>query len=261
MAVTWAFKRQAFYFGILILFLAVFGFLIIYPNLSKAPSCVDNKQNGDETGVDCGGSCSRLCTEQAEPLEVLWSRAFRVVPGRYNALAYIENRNKNGAVENIQYRFRFADKDNVYIGKREGQIFIPPAGRYAVFEPGIEVGNATPVYTTFEFTRAPVFTQVSQKKIDQLKILVSSIDLSGEKTTPRLSATLRNISLFTIPDVSVVAILYDSSGNAVGASRTYLEKLYGEGSAQVNFTWPEPIEGGAVITKEIIPIFDIFRVN
>jgi len=77
-------------------------------------------------------------------------------------------------------------------------------------------------------------------------------------SAPRLSAVVKNSSLFVIPEVTVVAILYDDSGNAVSVSRTYLDKLNGEESAEINFTWPEPIPG-TVVAKEIIPMFDIFK--
>ena len=60
---------------------------------------------------------------------------------------------------------------------------------------------------TFEFTEIPVWLQVSQEKIDQLKVLISNIQLTDETTSPRLSATIKNNSLFTIPNVEVIAIL------------------------------------------------------
>ena len=254
---TWALKRQIFYVIILLAFIFGFGFLIIYPTLNKAPTCNDLKQNGNETGVDCGGSCPNACLAQVDPVSVLWARAFEVVPGRYNAVAYIVNHNKNVAAEKVGYRFRFADANNVYIGKREGVAFIPPAGNFAVFEPGIDIGNSIPVYTSFEWTETPTWRQVPQNLIDQLQVLVSNIRLSNETTSPNLSATLKNNSLFTIPDVGAVAILYDQSGNAVSASRTYLSELPPLSSANINFTWPEPFPG-AVVAKEIIPIYDIF---
>ena len=103
----------------------------------------------------------------------------RSVPGRYNAVAYLVNHNKNAAIQKINYRFRFADANNVYIGKREGSTFIPPGGNFVVFEPGIDIGNSIPVYVTFEFTETPIWLQVSQEKIDQLKVFVSNIQLTG----------------------------------------------------------------------------------
>ena len=257
---NWALKRQIFYIFFLLLFIAGFVFLLIYPSLVQAPTCFDNKQNGDETGVDCGGSCVQACLSEAQNLSVLWTRVFKVLPGRYNAVAYFINHNKDLAIRKINYRFRFGDERNVYVGKRDGSTVVPPAGNFAVFEPGIDVGKATPVYVTFEFTETPTWFQVSKEKINQLKIFTSNIVLSNEKISPKISATIKNNSLFTIPNVNVIIILYDALNNAISASRTYLDQLNPLQTTDINFTWPEPFSG-TVASKEIIPIYDFFSVK
>jgi hypothetical protein len=257
---TWAAKRKFFYSSIVILIFGFLLFLIIRPYVNKAPTCFDNKQNGEESGVDCGGTCQIACTFEVDQVSIRWARTFEVVPGRYNAVAYLENHNQDRIVNSISYRFRFADKDNVYIGKREGTAYIPPSSKFAIFEPAIDLGNSVPVYTTFEFTQNPVWFNVLGLKVDQLKILVSDIKLENEDMSPRLSAFLKNNSLVEIPEVNVVAILYDAKGNAVNASKTYLEKLSGEESVQVNFTWPQPFSG-QIVQKEIIPVFNILSVK
>ncbi|MDP1689234.1 MAG: hypothetical protein Q8L47_03855 [bacterium] len=256
----WAFKRQLFYLAVVIAFIGGLAFLIAYPYFNKTPTCIDGKQNGTETGVDCGGICQLACIAEVDQISILWSRIFRVVPGRYNAIAYLENKNENTAIYRIKYRFRFADKDNIYIGKREGETYVLPKGKFAVFEPAIDVGNSIPIYTTFEFTEVPNWIQVSKKEVDQLKIFVSDIKLENENTEPKLSAVVKNNSLFRIPEVSFVVILYDVLGNAISASHTYLDVLKGEESANINFTWREPILT-PVIAKEIIPMFNIFLVK
>ena len=257
---TWGFKRQIFYVGILIVFFLVFGFLIVRPSFNKAPTCSDGKQNGSETGVDCGGSCALACLAQVDEVSVLWARAFPVVPGRYNAVAYLENHNQGVAVNKINYRFRFADKNNVYIGKREGSTYIPPSGKFAIFEPAIGIGYSIPVYTTFEFTQVPQWIKISEEKKNQLQVLISEIVLSGETTSPVLSAIIKNNSFFTIPELSVVAILYDANHNAVSTSRTFFDSLDKEESREVTFTWPEPLPV-EIVTKEIIPMYNIFLVK
>lgn len=257
---TWAFKRQIFYIGILILFFSIFGFLIIRPLFVKAPTCGDGKQNGNETGVDCGGTCLKACVSQVDKISVLWSRAFRVVPGRYNAVAYLENHNKNTAINKINYRFRFADENNVYVGKREGSTFIPPSGKFAIFEPAVDTGHSIPVYTTFEFTQTPDWVQVAQEKTGQLEVLVSNINLINEDSNPVLSATIKNNSFFFIPEVKIVAILYDANHNAVSVSHTFLDGLAGEEKRDITFTWPEPFSS-KIVSKEIIPMYNIFLVK
>lgn len=257
---NWALRRQIIYIVILILFIGALGFLIVTPTLNKAPTCFDTKQNGDEIGVDCGGSCALACLDKESPLSVLWARSFEVVPGRYNAVAYVENHNKNVAIDKISYRFRFADANNLYIGKREGVAYVPPSGKFAIFEPAIDVGNSTPVYTSFEFTQTPTWIQVSQDKINQLTVAVSNLNLLNTDKSPTLSATVKNNSLFIIPNMSLIAILYDANHNAVSASSTSIDELDAGASSNINFTWPEPFTS-SIVTEEIIPLYNIFQVR
>lgn len=257
---TWALKRQIFYVVLILSFFGGIGFFIIYPQINKAPTCTDGKQNGVETGIDCGGMCAKACLNQVDQISVLWSRSFKVVPGRYNAVAYLVNHNKNTAIEKINYRFRFADENNIYIGKREGSTYVPPSGSFAVFEPAVDMGYSTPVYTTFEFTQSPTWVFIPQEKANQVKVLVSNINLMDQDSAPRLSATIKNYSLFSIPDVNAIAILYDALGNAVSASSTYLNVLKPEETRDLNFTWREPFDK-KVVTQDIIPIYNIFSVK
>lgn len=257
---TWALKRQILYILLVLTVISFFAFLIISSSNKKVVTCTDGLKNGTETGVDCGGSCVRACTFEADDVAILWARSFAVVPGRYNAVAYLENQNKNLAVDKIRYSFRFADKNNVYLGRRDGIAFVPPGRKFAIFEHGVELNTSVPVYTTFEFTETPVWITVSEDKINQLKLLVSEINLENENVSPHLSVNLQNTSLFSIPGISIVALLYDDKHNAVSASSTYLEELRPEDTQVLDFTWPEPFTF-KVVTKEILPIYNIFGVK
>ncbi len=249
-----------FYLSIVAGFFILLGFLILRPYFNKPPTCFDSKQNGNETGIDCGGSCSLACINQVSPMTVLWARSFEVVPGRYNAVAYVQNQNKNSAIFKIHYKFRFSDKDNVYIGAREGDTFIPAGGNFAIFEPAINTGNSIPVFTNFEFTETPQWIQVPENRIRELQISVGDMVLQNADTNPIMTTTLKNNSLFSIPEIKVVAILYDEMGNAVNASSTYLDYISGGSTVPVSFTWPLPF-AGKIVTKEIIPMFNIFSVR
>ena len=55
--ISWRRKRQlTILTGLLIVAGAIF-FIFFYDSISEAPTCFDSKQNGSETGVDCGGVC------------------------------------------------------------------------------------------------------------------------------------------------------------------------------------------------------------
>ncbi|MCF7833675.1 MAG: hypothetical protein K9L98_00735 [Candidatus Pacebacteria bacterium] len=260
MTFTWAVKRQIVYVTILAIFFGIFGYMIIAPIIRQIPSCDDGRQNGDEAGIDCGGSCALVCIFQVDEINILWSRAFEVVPGRYNAVAYLENQNESSAIRRIRYRFRFADKNNIYIGMREGEVMVPPSRKFAVFEPALDFGNSVPVYVNFEFLETPVWVKAPEDKLKDIKLVVSDIELVDQDTAPKLSATIKNNSLFIVPEIDISAILYDKEGNAITASRTYIEEMVGGENKKIYFTWPRGIEQEA-IAKEIMPTFDIFLAN
>ncbi len=257
---TWAFKRQIIYVSIVLVFLGLVVLYFAWPYLNRPPACNDGKQNGNETGVDCGGGCPLACFREVDKLSIFWTRSFEVVPGRYNTVAYIENQNQNQVIQSIKYRFRFADENNIYIGQREGETFIPPAGKFAIFEPAVNLGNSKPVFTTFEFTETPIWINVDNSLVEQLKLNVSNIVFENNDTIPRLTGNIKNTSLFNIPDVKAVAILYDEFGNVLNASSTTIPVLARESETNVSFTWRQPMSK-QVVREEIIPLFNIFNVK
>jgi hypothetical protein len=87
---TWARKRQFFFLVILILVVITLGLLLILPKLQKDPTCFDGRKNGEEEGIDCGGSCALACISGIEDVGVIWSRAFKILPGRYNATVMLQ---------------------------------------------------------------------------------------------------------------------------------------------------------------------------
>ncbi len=70
---SWSAKRKLVYaimfFSFVIIVVGLPTFFIWY----QKPTCFDGKKNGDEVGVDCGGSCRLLCSFEAVEPDILWS--------------------------------------------------------------------------------------------------------------------------------------------------------------------------------------------
>ena len=232
---SWARRRKTLY-GIIFFILGVVvigvpAFLIFH----KPASCSDGTQNGDEEGVDCGGSCTALCqNQQAYPI-VLWTRNFQVSPGVYSAVAYIENPNVGAYASNAPYKFTLRDDKGEVIAERSGTVFIPAHKVFAAFEANISTGTTTPGHIEFEFSKPP-FWQRTPGGEPELSV-VSKV-LTNEDDSPRVDATIQNNSIQDIGRTQVMAIVYEGNGNAVAASRTYIDELPQGQSKDIVFTWP-----------------------
>lgn len=234
---SWSARRKLLYLlgGLLVLI-----FLLVLPTYfltHRAPSCFDGLKNGNETGVDCGGSCQILCPADALDLIIRWQRAFKVKDGVWSAVAYVENPNRDSGIARMPYQFKLYDKNNLLIYERKGETFIPPKKSFAVFESGILTGGREPARTFFEFLGSPLWQRGMPP---EALLALSERKIEGEKNAPRLTALLRNNNLYPVYAVEVVAIVYDSLGNAIASSRTVVESVDKGAAAPLVFTWPEP---------------------
>lgn len=244
MAMSWATRRKLEYLGIIIictlLFLVLPFFLFVY----EAPTCFDGQRNGNETGVDCGGSCRLLCSaEILEPFTRWDPRIFEVTPGVYSVLAYIENPNASAEVRNTPYIFRLYDAEGMLVMEREGRTFIPKGKTFAIYDGNFTTGERVPVRATFEFPEPLVWTRSAVPDPD---ISVTNKALLDEDTSPRVEARVENRSSERIVNLELVAIIFDGSGNAIGSSRTFVDELPAWQSTNLVFTWPVPF-----LTEEV----------
>jgi hypothetical protein len=256
---NWGTRRQLIYIGFFLLVIAGIAFYFVYPRFNVVPSCIDNKKNGDETGIDCGGMCANYCPSEVNPLVVLWARSFPVSTNQYSSVAYIENQNTNAGIREISYKFKIYDGNNILITDRSGKTFVGPNGRTAIFEPGILVGNRVPKRTLFEFTTAQNFIKINPA-FNDLRIFAKDPLIQDEATVPKVQGTLQNNSLNSVTDVPVVALIYDEFGNAVAVSNTIVDSLPANSSKNVFFSWPEPF-GVSVRKIEIIPRLNPFTIS
>lgn len=234
---SWAFWRRVQYgtgFGLFLML--VFG-LVYYNYFYEVPTCFDGTQNGNERGVDCGGACTRICAFDVIQPAATWARSFRVTDGQYNAVAYIENRNRAAATPEIPYTFSLYDEDGL-ITERSGTTILPPDSSYPVFESRIDTQGRVPTQTFIELGEASMWVPAGAGS-DQFT--VRSRTLTNVDARPRLDAILYNNSLTEAREVEVIATIFDQNGNALNSSRTFIDNFPPRAEATAVFTWPEPI--------------------
>lgn len=255
----WSARRQLSLIGIVLIVIFTFVLIFTIQLVNTPPTCFDGKQNGDETGIDVGGSCPSANPIETRSVVVLWARPFLIADDVYAVAAYFENQNFNRGIQSVPYRFRVYDVENILIAERYGETFFGPNQRSAIVETAIKVGNRTPANVFFDFLQQPTW-RVTDERWSTSNIVVQEQELVNIDSAPRLTATLENRSLRPISDIEVIALLYNRAGNAVSASKTYVPMISQNSTADVFFTWPGPFPE-EVVQVEVIPRINPFTIG
>lgn len=245
---TWSEKRKLIYAtGFVVVIFVLVGiplFVFIY----KAPTCFDGKQNSNETGIDCGGKCVKLCQNQFLAPTVAWTRLEKVTSGTYNVATYIINQNTEGEAKDVPFSVTLYDSEGVLISVTKGTVTLPPHRNTLAFSSLIKVDKSIPVKALFEFTSPPNW----YKKTDPLSF-VSVIDkkyIEG-KDGSSLMVSLKNEGLAPLNSVAVFAVLYNEAGNTIGFSKTVVDEILPKATVIAPFTWNTDRKG-EVVSIEVL---------
>lgn len=234
MFLSWARRRQFIYGGGAALALLLLFGIPFLPRTIRGPVCTDGRQNGRETGVDCGGGCTLLCRGEAMEPRVVWQRVFNEGGGVASALLYGENLNTDAGVFDARYYVKVYDAAGVLVAERETTAAIAPDGAFAVFAPNLFVGERTATRAVFEARPGTLWRRDAPPRS---ALRVSGIQLSL-LPLPRVEAVAANTTDYSLEGV-FTAILYDATGNALGASQTVVA-LSPQGSMPLTFVWRTP---------------------
>lgn len=256
MALLWSTKRKLLYSstiggGLLLAVLVLYGLFFI-----QAPTCFDGKENGNETGIDCGGSCVLLCKEQLHAPKLKWVRAFPISTSTYAVAAYIENTNIGVGAHGVRYSFQLFDDQNQLVIEKEGITDIPPIRTFPIIEPFINIGHRTVARAYFAFSQD--VQDVAWKKVFAESVPVLSLSnqqYSTDTQGTRLSVMLHNDTVQDAKNITVAAILFDADGVARAASESLIALVPHRSTQAVVFTWPGQIQGVASEEITIIPSF------
>jgi len=240
----WASRRRAIYLGALVLILSAISFGIFWKYWYNTPTCFDNVKNGDEAGLDCGGSCTLICNNDIIKPIVRWDpRLFEVSPGLWSVLVYVENPNTDADAAYVPYSFTIYDENNAVLLERKGATILPKNKTVGIFEGGITVtGAAKPKRVIFEFGNGIVW-----KKNEEVgdKISIKHGSILRLDSTPRVEANVKNSGTEEIKNIELVIAIFDGADNVIAASRTFIETIKKNQDTNVFFTWPKPFNLGS----------------
>jgi hypothetical protein len=253
----WARRRKRIILSIVlggvIILVGVPLFLLFY----ERPNCSDGKQNGDETGLDCGGSCQRLCSAESLPLILKGDpRVLTIASSTYEVVAMVENPNQGAEIYKADYEIKVYDNVSpIAVKLIKGSTFIPKGMTFAIFEgPFTLQSEIVPTRATLEWQINPLSWQKNSEVEPEIEI--REISLTRATSTPRLEARVENLSLTPVSNLDLVAVVSDTEGNIFAASKTFIETIAPGESASVIFSWPRPFPkaaAGIEIIKRVFP--------
>lgn len=232
----WAARRRFFILLLISSVIVAFLAVVLISAFSKTPSCTDGIQNQDEEGIDCGGSCSYLCTGLQRPPTVLFTKTISNGTGRTDVVASVENSNATAAAKNVPYTITLYGTNQVFVQEVTGTLDLPPSSIVPIFISGISSGNqkVTNAFLTISSSSPKWFTMTSDGRV---RPVVTNTTLGGSESVPRINAVLGNAGIVTLTDVPVIVFVHNDQGEIIAASKTIVPTIPAQGQATATFTW------------------------
>jgi hypothetical protein len=238
-------RKMAFIIVIILIIFAILAYKV-YPYFNKPATCFDNKQNGDERGVDCGGSCKLICLTDVIPLNVKYAKAVPTNIGLYDLAALVENRNKDKSTNDgsIDYIFLVYDKSGSIIKTISGSTTIPIGQTFPIIIQNV------PINLSAGNDISNVVLNISNNKSWQAQdIRYSNTFFKVENTDfkpnlndiSQLKVSLKNLTRAYFRNVSVNVLVFDSNRNLIATNETILKEIFSSESKDVVFTWRNPL--------------------
>lgn len=240
----WASRRKAVFVGVFILILVTISLYIFLKFWYVTPNCFDGKKNGDEVGIDCGGSCALICQDEAKKPIVKWDpRLFEIMPGVWNVLVYVQNPNINFDAIYVPYTITVYGAKNEVVTERKGATILPKNKTVGVFE-GTIVSTSTdnkPKRAIFE-----IEDKISWRKNTAIgeSVIINHTPITKIDTSPRIDATVTNRTEKDLKNIEFVVAIFDGADNVVATSRTFVDLIKKNQTKNILFVWPKPFDLG-----------------
>lgn len=224
-------------------YLVVLGFIVFgiyWFGAKPAASCFDNRQNGDELGIDCGGTCIPCAIKSLVPLQTSWSPKYFISGDKVIVAVEIKNPNLNHGADYFDYEISLLDAKGNIIKKVPGNSYI-----YAGEIKHIVEILPVSAQEENELTAASVtFSNADWKSKDEfVKPEIQPRSLAGElnQIPPTISGIAANASAFSLSKATIFGFIYNSYGIVSSASKTEIENIPAFGEKPFKLTFPKDL--------------------
>lgn len=254
MNIDWAQKRKIIYGILTSIIIILAGIYVFRDIIFPTPTCFDKKQNGYESGVDCGGTCSLQCRQNIVPLSVTWARAIKTGTSTYDFAALISNKNIDNAPRQVVYTFTAYDASGKEIMKVNGLSIAPIDGDFPIVEQNIFLAQEPYEISATINSDAPHYKVLEKPASPTLRVIDPHYEAGS---ISRVYATILNTKRILFRSLAVRVLLYDANGNVYAVGQTVVPTLEKEGNREVVFTWDKAFPVAPTKIR-IFPILDPF---
>lgn len=221
------------FYGLVVVLLVVLSLDISF---ERKASCFDDRQNQNETGIDCGGACTPCAIKNLEPLRISAPLLLSLGSGRTVLLADIVNPNRDFGASRFEYAIKIFGNDGRLLQTISREESIYSSERRYIYNADIEV---------------------TREKIGEVRIIIGSMEwrptseiirpslsLRGDPATEigtsaiRVRGTLVNQSSLGARNVRIIAVLRSDSEEHLFASQTIIDSLLALSEASFTITFP-----------------------
>lgn len=216
---SWRTKKRLIYVFIFLLILFLIFFSIYLKFKKPVEQCLNNRQDKNEEGIDCGGPCLPCELRHLQPLKIYPIKFLTYTDKTFDIIGSIENPNQNLALKKLRYQFLIYDLNNnlKITMPLEETVLLPLEKKYLV-----KVNNQAP-----DFILGKIELKVFEpQKDDWIKASFEKLPVTfynekvfKENNRVKVGLTLFNNSFKSQKDIEVIVFIYNNS-KLIGTSKS-----------------------------------------
>lgn len=201
--------------------LFLFFIIIYFIWLKPASTCFDNKQNQNETEVDCGGLCIACEIRTLAPIEMVWVRYFQV-NSQTIITAEIKNSNITYGADKFSYNIDIYGKNENKLKNISGNTFIYPSEiKYLIEFADIKFSDIGKIKISFDNINWKTDAEFPRPKAQ----IREKSTISREGSGAEINGIFVNDNAYPLSKIKLVGFLLTQNGIKIGVSKTELSNI------------------------------------
>lgn len=229
----WSTKRKVIYGAASIAVILVVFVYEFRSSFFPDPTCFDKKQNGFESGIDCGGTCALKCNNEVTQISVEWARAVKTGSNTYDFVGLVSNKNINSAPKKNDYTFTAFNRKGEIIKSISGNTVSLVGNSFPIIEQNIQISDY-PASVVLKVFPSPYFSTQENPKVPFIKVTNFNYE-AGDIS--RIYVSIENVTRNVYLKLPVRMIAYDENDNVIAVGESILPSLDKEEKKDVVFTW------------------------